>query len=53
MANETFGPLSYANCLFEGMAGEVFEILMQDRNLHTVLRPQRGTFTPHSQGVEK
>src|ERR1035441_4904209 len=26
------------NCLFEEKAGEVFEILMQDCNLHTVLR---------------
>jgi type I restriction enzyme M protein len=33
------------NCLFEGKAGEVFEILMQDANLHTVLRLPRGTFT--------
>jgi type I restriction enzyme M protein len=36
------------NCLFEGKAGEVFEILMQDCNLHTVLRLPRGTFTPYS-----
>jgi type I restriction enzyme M protein len=40
------------NCLFEGKAGEVFEILMQDCNLHTVLRLPRGTFTPYSQGVK-
>src|ERR1019366_3273556 len=33
-------------------AGEVFEILMQDCNLHTVLRLPRGTFTPYSQGVK-
>ncbi len=26
------------NCLFEGKAGEVFEILMKTCNLHTVLR---------------
>jgi type I restriction enzyme M protein len=39
------------NCLFKGKAGEVFEILMQDCNLHTVLRLPRGTFTPYSQGV--
>ena len=38
--------------LFEGKAGEVFEILMQDCNLHTVLRLPRGTFTPYSQGVK-
>ena len=40
------------NCLFEGKAGEVFEILMKDCNLHTVLRLPRGTFTPYSQGVK-
>jgi len=40
------------NCLFEGKAGEVFQILMQDCNLHTVLRLPRGTFTPYSQGVK-
>jgi type I restriction enzyme M protein len=40
------------NCLFEGKAGEVFEILMQDCCLHTILRLPRGTFTPYSQGVK-
>jgi len=40
------------NCLFEGKAGEVFEVLMQDCNLHTILRLPRGTFTPYSQGVK-
>jgi type I restriction enzyme M protein len=40
------------NCLFENKAGEVFEILMHDCNLHTVLRLPRGTFTPYSQGVK-
>ncbi|MFQ5641693.1 MAG: N-6 DNA methylase, partial [bacterium] len=35
------------NVLFETKAGEVFEILMQDCNLHTVLRLPRGTFTPY------
>lgn len=40
------------NCLFEGKAGEVFEILMQDCDLHTILRLPRGTFTPYSQGVK-
>jgi type I restriction enzyme M protein len=40
------------NCLFEGKAGEVFEILTQDAALHTVLRLPRGTFTPYSQGVK-
>jgi type I restriction enzyme M protein len=40
------------NCLFEDKAGEVMEILMEDCNLHTVLRLPRGTFTPYSQGVK-
>lgn len=40
------------NCLFEDKAGEVFKILLQDCNLHTVLRLPRGTFTPYSQGVK-
>lgn len=40
------------NVLFEDKAGEVFEILMQDCNLHTILRLPRGTFTPYSQGVK-
>ena len=40
------------NRLFEGKAGEVFEILMQDCNLHTVLRLPRGTFTPYCLGVK-
>ncbi len=40
------------NCLFEDKGGEVFEILMQDCNLHTVLRLPRGTFTPYSPGVK-
>lgn len=40
------------NVLFEDKAGEVFEILMQDCNLHTILRLPRGTFTPYSQGIK-
>jgi len=40
------------NCLFEDKAREVFEIVMQDCALHTVLRLPRGTFTPYSQGVK-
>ncbi|OGI29992.1 MAG: restriction endonuclease subunit S [Candidatus Melainabacteria bacterium RIFOXYA12_FULL_32_12] len=40
------------NCLFEEKAGDVFEILMKDCNLHTILRLPRGTFTPYSQGVK-
>jgi len=40
------------NCLFEARAGEVFKILTEDCNLHTVIRLPRGTFTPYSQGVK-
>ena len=40
------------NCLFEDKAGEVFKIVMEDCNVHTVLRLPRGTFTPYSQGVK-
>lgn len=40
------------NCLFEDKAGEVFKLVMQDCNLHTILRLPRGTFTPYSQGVK-
>lgn len=40
------------NCLFADQAGEVFEILCADCELHTVLRLPRGTFTPYSQGVK-
>ncbi|MDG3008482.1 type I restriction-modification system subunit M, partial [Paludisphaera mucosa] len=40
------------NCLFADQAGEVFKILTEDCNLHTVIRLPRGTFTPYSQGVK-
>ncbi|MFC1770137.1 N-6 DNA methylase [Nitrospirota bacterium] len=40
------------NCLFADTAGDVFEILMQDCNLHTILRLPRGTFTPYSPGTK-
>ena len=40
------------NCLFEGQAGEVFKILTEDCNLHTVLRLPNGTFTPYSPGTK-
>ncbi|MDA2923310.1 type I restriction-modification system subunit M [Acidobacteria bacterium AH-259-L09] len=36
------------NCLFLDQAGEVFKILMEDCDLHTVLRVPNGTFTPYS-----
>ncbi len=40
------------NCLFAHQAGEVFEILTQGCDLHTVLRLPRGTFAPYSPGVK-
>src|SRR5262249_23892494 len=40
------------NCLFADPRGEVFAILCEDCDLHTVLRLPRGTFTPYSQGVK-
>lgn len=40
------------NCLFEDVAGDVFKNVMQDCNVHTILRLPRGTFTPYSQGVK-
>jgi type I restriction enzyme M protein len=40
------------NCLFADQAGEVFKLLCEDCELHTVLRLPRGTFTPYSQGVK-
>jgi type I restriction enzyme M protein len=40
------------NCLFADQAGEVFRIVTEDSDLHTVLRLPRGTFTPYSPGVK-
>ena len=40
------------NCLFADQAGEVFKILAEDCELHTVIRLPRGTFSPYSQGVK-
>ena len=40
------------NVLFSDQAGDVFKYLMEDCNLHTVLRLPNGTFTPYSQGVK-
>ncbi|WNG56300.1 N-6 DNA methylase [Archangium gephyra] len=40
------------NCLFEDQAGEVFKIITEDCDLHTVMRLPRGTFTPYSPGVK-
>jgi hypothetical protein len=39
------------NCLFADQAGDVFKILTEDCDLHTVLRLPHGTFVPYSQGV--
>ena len=40
------------NCLFADQAGEVFKIVTEYCDLHTVLRLPRGTFTPYSPGVK-
>ena len=41
------------NVLFEEHAArDIFEILMEDCDLHTILRLPRGTFTPYSPGVK-
>lgn len=40
------------NVLFADQAGEVFKILTQDCDLHTVLRLPRGTFTPYTPGTK-
>ena len=39
------------NVLFAVQAGEVFKILMEECNVHTVLRCPRGTFAPYSAGT--
>jgi len=40
------------NVLFAGQAGDVFKILMEDCDLHTVLRCPRGTFSPYTEGTK-
>jgi type I restriction enzyme M protein len=40
------------NTLFEDKASELWKILMQHCNVHTLLRLPRGTFTPYAQGVK-
>lgn len=40
------------NVLFADKAGEVFEILMQDADVHTILRCPRGTFSPYTEGTQ-
>lgn len=40
------------NCLFADKAGEVFRIVTEECNLHTVLRLPNGTFTPYSKDTK-
>jgi type I restriction enzyme M protein len=40
------------NVLFASQAAEVFEVLTQDCDLHTVLRCPRGTFSPYTEGTK-
>ena len=40
------------NCLFADQAGDVFKIITEDCDLHTVLRLPNGTFTPYSAGTK-
>jgi type I restriction enzyme M protein len=40
------------NVLFASQAGEVFRVLMEDCDLHTVLRLPGGTFHPYSPGTK-
>jgi len=40
------------NVLFADAAGDVIRYLMEDCNVHTLLRLPNGTFTPYSQGVK-
>lgn len=40
------------NVLFADQAGEVFEVLIEDCDVHTVLRCPRGTFSPYTEGTK-
>ncbi len=40
------------NALFATQAGEVFKVLMEDCDVHTVLRNTRGTFSPYTEGTK-
>lgn len=40
------------NVLFADQAGDIFKILMQDCDLHTVLRCPNGTFNPYTPGTK-
>jgi type I restriction enzyme M protein len=40
------------NVLFAQQAGEVFQVLMEDCDVHTVVRCPRGTFSPYTEGTQ-
>ncbi len=40
------------NVLFSDQASDVFKVLMEDYDLHTLLRLPRGTFSPYSPGTK-
>lgn len=40
------------NVLFASQAGDIFRVLMEDCDLHTVLRLPRGTFSPYTEGTK-
>jgi type I restriction enzyme M protein len=40
------------NVLFAQQAADVFRVLMEDCDLHTVLRCPRGTFSPYTEGTK-
>ena len=40
------------NVLFANQAGEVFQVLMEDCDLHSILRLPRGTFSPYTEGTK-
>ncbi len=40
------------NVLFADQAGEVFNVMMEDCDVHTVLRCPRGTFAPYTAGTK-
>ena len=40
------------NVLFADQAGEVFKVLMEDCNVHTIFRCPQGTFAPYTAGTK-
>jgi type I restriction enzyme M protein len=40
------------NVLFANQAAEVFQVLMEDCDVHSVLRCPRGTFSPYTEGTK-